>query len=498
MDAFLHSVSFCLFQLLQCDEWFQYSCAMKAQYRYVAATIVLVLMISIVQLHEVILHKFHWKNTPNGRVGLKVNHASGQEHDLRGNSKNATSHWVGEEKVEDFDLRFNGIRSSSQLFDKTGKYEEKVPVKDLDLRWNSQKAQHKRVNTTFAVHLIAPNYKSMTAAPSLTYIKYDSFEMKLPRFLVDEDKRIFLAERKNTRILTETGSTIGVIRIVRNGYFELPYECGYHQVNYDQVRVGIKGAHHYRALLPLIVPEGWSFQHFMDGTLPKLIQARRLLAIPDVMVLIERIRDVILWDVLKTLGVPRKRVLLYERGGYSADYLILGCVTPPLHPRIWHAARLGLGAPEHLEVPQERAHIVLLTRKLTHNGGRRIINIEEVKGYLSERYGERFTVYNGDAWTVSRTVEIFRNAKVVIGVHGGAFYNMYFAPKETVLIEFMPMSKNNSYELHLGHTIFWTMANMLSQTYWRLYFTQTTRKSDGIINVSKLGTVLDKIELNKA
>ena len=30
---------------------------------------------------------------------------------------------------------------------------------------------------------------------------------------------------------------------------------------------------HYPKLLPLLVPDGWSFQHFIDGVLPKLVQA---------------------------------------------------------------------------------------------------------------------------------------------------------------------------------------------------------------------------------
>jgi hypothetical protein len=35
-------------------------------------------------------------------------------------------------------------------------------------------------------------------------------------------------------------------------------------------------------LLFALVPDGWSLQHFLDGVLPKLVQARELLAHPSV------------------------------------------------------------------------------------------------------------------------------------------------------------------------------------------------------------------------
>ena len=35
-------------------------------------------------------------------------------------------------------------------------------------------------------------------------------------------------------------------------------------------------------LLFALAPDGWSLQHFLDGVLPKLVQARELLAHPSV------------------------------------------------------------------------------------------------------------------------------------------------------------------------------------------------------------------------
>ena len=368
----------------------------------------------------------------------------------------------------------------------------------LDVLLNNTQAPVSPVNISIAAHLQAPVYNDIDDVPELTFINYEPFELNLPNFIDENDKRIFQHDSRNIEMLSSTGSKTGVIKIVRNGFFSMPYECGYYQSKYEHTKKGVPARHHYRVLMPLIVPDGWSFQHFLDGTVPKLIQARRLLAIDEVIILLEYARDEIIWDILKTLGVPRDRVVLYQGGGYSADYLILDCVTPPTHPSLWHAARLSLGASEHLKIPAENANIILLTREYSKNGGRKILNKVEVKKYLSKRYGDRFAVYTGNSKgaTVTGALDVFQKARIIIGIHGGGFYNMFFAPKETVLVEFMHVNRRNVLPSGLPHAIMWTMANLLSQQFWRVHYAEKVPPGNGIIDITALAKVLDAIELD--
>lgn len=96
-----------------------------------------------------------------------------------------------------------------------------------------------------------------------------------------------------------------------------------------------------------MVPDGRTFQHFVDGVLPKLVQlltaAPRLAAAVDSFV-VYRPRDAVVFEMLGRVGVGRDRLTLVSPGDQQvlgARRLVDTCRTPPVHPRLARrAARL--------------------------------------------------------------------------------------------------------------------------------------------------------------
>ena len=140
------------------------------------------------------------------------------------------------------------------------------------------------------------------------------------------------------------------------------------------------------------------------------------------------------------------------------------------------------------------AKVILLTREIAHNGGRKILNQEEVVNYLHSRYDSTFTIFNG-GYNLSKSQELFRQARLVLGVHGGAFYNINYSPVETIVAEYVPLDENNIAFEHGSSQIVWSMTSMIGQRFYRL----AEKPSQGIntnlqINLEKLKTLLDEVD----
>lgn len=72
------------------------------------------------------------------------------------------------------------------------------------------------------------------------------------------------------------------------------------------------------------------------------------------------------------------------------------------------------------------------------SGKRSVTNEYEVLAVLRSVYQNTLEIYSPtDNWKVDR--DVFANARVIIGPHGGAFGNMIFAPVNTTIVEFLPL-----------------------------------------------------------
>lgn len=151
--------------------------------------------------------------------------------------------------------------------------------------------------------------------------------------------------------------------------------------------------------------------------------------------------------------------------------------------------------------------MILLLRHWSRNRGRRLLNEQAVFDALVARYGSsRVVRYGGgrhrhriDLPTARR---LFADASLVVGVHGGAFYNIVMAPVNCTVVEVMPVVTDEGrgqgqgqgqIPSGLSHTIVWRMTEALGHVYWRLYAMTSSRRGDVTLPVNRLRLVLDSI-----
>ena len=239
---------------------------------------------------------------------------------------------------------------------------------------------------------------------------------------------------------------------------------------------------HFEKLMPLIVPEGWSFQHFTDGTLPKLIQALPWILKENILVLLERPRDKIIHSMLKHLQITNN-IVWYSRGTvYGAKEMYFACKTPPVHPDLWQKAR-QLFVDSVISVPgpvvQDKIILLKRTRHNSANGGRMINNWGSIVSLYAKKYGDKLIEYDASEHNFESTVRLFSSARWIVGSHGGAIFNQLFAPKHTNIVEYMPVHADGSLYLRHGGLMSYVFSVMLNQRHWRI--SEISR--DGNINL---------------
>ena len=195
----------------------------------------------------------------------------------------------------------------------------------------------------------------------------------MPHFIDDSDRQFFVDDPINQRYLSPPPSRelTGKVKIVRDGVIRVGgHECSW--LTTDDEFVGNTSEeqmrHHIQntspnTLCPLLVPDGQTFQHFVDGVLPKLIQllgvvGRSLVSVNktsqcddikayNLEYLLYRPRDRIIYEILEQLGISRPQMRFvpppdYEKPQESiirSKRLIDTCVTPAVHPILWRRAR---------------------------------------------------------------------------------------------------------------------------------------------------------------
>ncbi|CAH1781900.1 unnamed protein product [Owenia fusiformis] len=333
-------------------------------------------------------------------------------------------------------------------------------------------------------------------------IIYPNVSFPEPNTITSEDRRLFLTFHPNHDLLKngpDPKSLIGRIYHIRSGTFTVKrQDCGWKSnVNETKAknRSNVTPMNWFNILIPLVVPDGWTFQHFLDGTLPKIMQVFHFLNIPGVKILLKTPRDNIINDFLTALGITADKIVIGLDGNtYGANHLIFTCITPGIHPILWKLGRKRLGAKETLPDDVTNSSVVLLTRAFSKNGGRKLLNSDAVANTLKERYGSNFVLFQGN-YNFKETLKLFGNTRAIIGVHGGAFYNINFAPSKAHIIEIMPILDNNGRIANgLAHTMVWTMSNMLDQVYWRISTRVPSGNTNVVVNIKSLIAIMDKID----
>ena len=328
-------------------------------------------------------------------------------------------------------------------------------------------------------------------------IHYPNFYIEEPRFISNKSKTIFLKSKINDIIGYRENDTLrGEIVIMKNGTFDVSNDCGYKSDRQNLIpsmdRTNIDW---FPMLMPMVVPGGNTFQHFLDGVLPKLMQSLHILQNPNVKILMRRPRDKILFEFFSALKISSDRLVFVSENTrrIGADTLIFTCNTPPIHPLLWQRGRAALGGSEVRRVPVEEAFIILVTRAGSYNGGRRILNEEDLIKLLHTRYGEDFVKVFKGPMDLKSTVDLYGRARLILGSHGGGMYNVNFAPMDTAVVEFMPVKKNGDM-MAASATMIWIQALMLQQTYWRVCVEAHHPNGDMNVDLQELEQLLQAID----
>ena len=198
----------------------------------------------------------------------------------------------------------------------------------------------------------------------------------------------------------------------------------------------------------------------------------------------------------------------------GARLLINPCRTPGIHPRLWQDARRlywSISGISNSTNKSKRKNLIYIQRTSTNamNSARLILNeapfIKVLQDYCSKN-SLKYIQYDHskDTGHIRSRIELFYNAKVIIGVHSGALSNMNFAQAGTTVIEIMPYRSNTS-SLPMTCSMFrpenikacagyilYTQAQLLNQSYWILPFVVN---QEGNLNVdtTRLQKLLDQI-----
>lgn len=283
-------------------------------------------------------------------------------------------------------------------------------------------------------------------------------------------------------IMQEEKYLVGHLDVIENGIAFRQYDCGWPADHSKSVpNGGSAGGHFSGTLAYLPVPQCMSFQHFIDGLLPKLVQMRDIIANDkSVYYAVDTsFDDKLPRMILERLGIPSDHIistysLPWKDDRLHADKLILSCKVPPLHPKLWQEAQEMLRLPWLDPSWKQQRHIVLLFSRSrgTRNSGRLIVNereiIDAITPVLSAK-GYELVVFNPSEYPdLDSLFDFLANVDMVIGPHGGAFYNILFMRRGVTVVECMP---NDRYFLSTNkavHLIIYLQSMLLGDHYFNV------------------------------
>ena len=149
-------------------------------------------------------------------------------------------------------------------------------------------------------------------------------------------------------------------------------------------------------------------------------------------------------ETLRVLGIPEEQCIYVNNDYvYSANKLYFATPTYsgcPSRDGIDRVSNSLVGGFQNLgiNISEERDKIVFIRRKGV--GIRNILNFEELVESFIKKYPEfsdEIVVFDGSEG-LRRTIEIFREAKLVVGAHGAGLVNVMFCLPGTKVIEFLP------------------------------------------------------------
>jgi hypothetical protein len=232
--------------------------------------------------------------------------------------------------------------------------------------------------------------------------------------------------------------------------------------------------------------EIWSgnYFHWLIFVLPRILYLKTILGdqFPPLLMSDHLEIPLVVETSLDLIGIRKEDCASIHHGKVSVKELYF-----PVMSRFDRSmlASLRLKLTESFESDLHKSDFIYVSRKKANK--RRCSNETEVETCL-ENFG--FTTIHAEAFTFSEQIQIFKNARIVCGLHGAGLSNMLFMADRAQVIEIGNKSDPSP--------LFYSLANALNLDYWYVEATLGTDSSKDIgnaninVNIGSLRSVLEQ------
>lgn len=312
-----------------------------------------------------------------------------------------------------------------------------------------------------------------------------------------------VCDKSSMLVMAEKKYLVGSLDVIENGYISRSLDCGW-PADHSKCLVeprGWKGPLFNATVVYLTVPEGLSFQHFLDGVVPKLVQLQEIIRTEKdaIYVMDHSVFDMMPRKLLMRLGIQQSQLRSILNVPWKNNYmhvkkLILACQVPPLHPQLWRQAQEMFRLPWLNPEWKQTRHIVLyLSRNQgTRNSGRQVVNeadlLSSIRSIVEKKKYELIVFNSKEYDSLDGLFSFLANVDVIMGPHGGAFYNMLFMRRGTTAIEFTPTTPSFHSLRYAVHMIVYLQAALLGNQYYNV---MTNAVSDNMeVDVDEVVSIL--------
>ncbi len=288
----------------------------------------------------------------------------------------------------------------------------------------------------------------------------------------------------------------GLVKDIRNGMVSQSLHCAWDMElgGYDKsAYFAPKGR--FTHVCPLLVKDACSFNDFMGKILPKMMQAYEYIRYKEMLILMYKPCDEGVLQLMSMLKLPTHRLIFYKSGLYTASHQVNTCICPPFHPKLWTRARNLLNITNSTKFSTvSKGKVVFISQSETQGLKRKFANKDRVMEYLTEKFGKKNVIEYSSMQGLNKTIEIFKNASIVISIHGLELLNILFSPKRLDIIEVLTIDRMGfPVPPDMDHTLNWMSSQTMGHNYWRI-----SVKPIGIGNaempMGRLSQVLGKLK----
>lgn len=244
-------------------------------------------------------------------------------------------------------------------------------------------------------------------------------------------------------------TSASLVKIDNVEIFPNKYLGNYRQKYTFYLKSNERNEHDLESLITFNIGGAQSFQHFMQDCLPIIAQTKSfLLDNLDVPILLpepdknfknrnylfEKLKitnTIIGSNSIQSLRV--KKVYFWNFLPFNAQY--------SLPPKFYKTLRSELTSGSTLS---KKRTILLFTRREKTRNLKNQSQVIELLKTIAHRYNLSIEVLNTSEASIELITQAVKQARVIVGIHGGSMYNAIFCSNDCTVIEIIPTSKTNS------------------------------------------------------